>query len=314
MFDFGGVITSSPFEAFTRYEQAAGLPDGFIRLVNSTDPDGNAWSRLERGQLDVDGFAAAFEAEALRLGQRVDGRAVLGLLGGAVRPAMVEAVRRCTEQFETACLTNNFTLEDAPVPPEVSAIFELFDVVVESRVVGIRKPEPRFYELACRMVGVAPDEVVYLDDLGINLKPARAMGMTTIKVSDPGAALGELSAATGLTFGEAERADELNTGRRPRPPAPPWPPVVAGRGGEAGRPVGAHAPHSCPRLTPWMGTGAGRWPGAGADRCPPVGAVWTVPAAWSVWPARPAWAAWAAWGPRGARGRPTPRCPPAVGG
>ena len=203
MFDFGGVITSSPFEAFTRYEQEAGLPDGFIRLVNSTDPDSNAWSHLERGRLDVDGFAAAFEAEALRLGHRVDGREVLGLLGGDVRPAMVEAVRRCTERFETACVTNNFTLEDTPLPAEVSAIFELFDVVVESRVVGIRKPEPRFYELACQMVGVAPDEVVYLDDLGINLKPARAMGMTTIKVSDPGVALRELSAATGLSFGEA---------------------------------------------------------------------------------------------------------------
>jgi putative hydrolase of the HAD superfamily len=204
MFDFGGVITSSPFEAFTRYEREAGLPGGFIRLVNSTDPDGNAWSRLERGQLDVDGFAAAFETEALRLGHRVDGRAVLGLLGGDIRPAMVEAVRHCTGQFVTACVTNNFTLEDAPLPAEVSAVFELFDVVVESRVAGIRKPDPRIYELACQTAGVRPDEVVYLDDLGINLKPARAMGMTTIKVSDPGDALRELSAATGLTFGEAD--------------------------------------------------------------------------------------------------------------
>jgi putative hydrolase of the HAD superfamily len=117
---------------------------------------------------------------------------------------MVEAVRHCTEQFVTACVTNNFTLEDAPLPAEVSAVFELFDVVVESRVAGIRKPDPRIYELACQTVGVRPDEVVYLDDLGINLKPARAMGMTTIKVSDPVDALRELSAATGLTFGEAD--------------------------------------------------------------------------------------------------------------
>jgi putative hydrolase of the HAD superfamily len=200
MFDFGGVITSSPFEAFARYEREAGLPDGFIRLINSTDPDTNAWSHLERGDLDVDGFAAAYEEEALRLGHRVDGREVLGLLGGDVRPAMVEAVRRCTEEFRTACVTNNFTLDDRAMPPEVSAIFELFDVVVESRVVGIRKPELRFYELACEMVGVAPDEVVYLDDLGVNLKPAWEMGMTTIKVIDPDTALRELSVATGLTF------------------------------------------------------------------------------------------------------------------
>jgi len=202
MFDFGGVITSSPFEAFATYEKEAGLPEGFIRLVNSTDPDTNAWSQLERGALDMEGFAAAFESEALRLGHRVDGRRVLGLLGGEIRPAMVEAVRRCTVHLQTACVTNNFTLEDEAMPPEVLAIFGLFDVVVESRVVGIRKPEPRFYQLACEMVGVTPDEVVYLDDLGINLKPARQMGMTTIKVTDPDVALAELAAVTGLTFGD----------------------------------------------------------------------------------------------------------------
>ena len=206
MFDFGGVITSSPFEAFARYEREAGLPPGFIRLVNSTDPDTNAWSHLERGQLDLAGFAAAFEAEALGLGHRVDGREVLGMLGGDVRPAMVEAVRRCAERFETACLTNNFSLEDAPTPPEVAAILDLFDVVVESRVVGVRKPEPRFYQLACEAVGVDPSEVVYLDDLGINLKPARAMGMHTIKVIDPDVALAELSAATGLVFPNGHNA------------------------------------------------------------------------------------------------------------
>jgi putative hydrolase of the HAD superfamily len=200
MFDFGGVITSSPFEAFARYEREAGLPPGFIRLVNSTDPDTNAWSHLERGQLDLAGFATAFEEESLRLGHRVDGREVLGMLGGDIRPAMVEAVRRCAERFPTACLTNNFSLEDGPTPPEVAAIFDLFDVVVESRVVGVRKPEPRFYRLACEAVGVDPTEVVYLDDLGINLKPARAMGMRTIKVTDPDVALAELSVATGLVF------------------------------------------------------------------------------------------------------------------
>jgi putative hydrolase of the HAD superfamily len=201
MFDFGGVITSSPFEAFARYERERGLPDGFIRLVNSTDPDTNAWSHLERGHLDVAGFATAFEEEALRLGHPVDGRRVLDMLSGDIRPAMVEAVRRCSEHFVTACVTNNFALEGMGTPPEVVAIFELFHVVVQSSVVGVRKPEARFYELTCELVGVQPEEVVYLDDLGINLKPARAMGMHTIKVIDPEAALRELSAATGLTFG-----------------------------------------------------------------------------------------------------------------
>ncbi len=200
MFDFGGVITTSPFEAFARYERDAGLPAGFIRLVNSTDPDGNAWARLERGEVDVATFAIAFEEAASNLGHRVDGREILGLLRGDVRPAMVEAVRRCTERFQTACVTNNFSLDDAPTPPRVAAIYALFDVVLESRTLGVRKPEPRFYELACEAVGVEPHEVVYLDDLGINLRPARAMGMVTIKVTDPDVALSELSAATGLAL------------------------------------------------------------------------------------------------------------------
>ncbi len=198
MFDFGGVITSSPFDAFARYEREQRLPAGFIRTVNSTNPDTNAWAELERGALDLAGFADAFELEALELGHRVDGRAVLSLLGGDIRPAMVEAVRRCSDSFVTACLTNNFGSGDVPTPPEVSAILALFDAVLESRALGVRKPEPRFYQLACDAVGVRPDEVVYLDDLGINLKPARAMGMHTIKVDDPGAALAELSKVTGL--------------------------------------------------------------------------------------------------------------------
>ena len=150
----------------------------------------------------MDGFADAFEAEARGLGHKVDGRVVLSLLGGDVRPAMVEAVRRCSATFETACLTNNFGADDTPTAPEVVAILALFDVVLESRTLGVRKPEPLFYELACEAVGVRPDEVVYLDDLGINLKPARAMGMHTIKVSDPTEALIELSAVTGLALAD----------------------------------------------------------------------------------------------------------------
>jgi putative hydrolase of the HAD superfamily len=200
MFDFGGVLTSSPFEAFGRYEEEQGLPSGILRTINATDPDSNAWARFERGQLDVDGFALAFEAEASALGHRVDSRAVLSLLRGELRPAMVEAVRRCGQRFATACLTNNFSTDDLPTPPEVQDVYDLFDLVVESKAVGIRKPEPRFYQLACQALDVQPTEVIYLDDLGINLKPARAMGMHTIKVTDPALALSELSLLTGLTF------------------------------------------------------------------------------------------------------------------
>src|ERR1700728_4102909 len=156
MFDFGGVITSSPFEAFDRYEREQGLPSGFIRSVNSTNPDTNAWAELERGALGVDGFADAFEAEARGRGHQLDGHAVLTLLGGDVRPAMVDAVRRCAERFETACVTNNFGTMDMAARPEVAAIYALFDVVLESRTLGVRKPERRFYELACDAVGVQP--------------------------------------------------------------------------------------------------------------------------------------------------------------
>jgi putative hydrolase of the HAD superfamily len=198
MFDFGGVITTSPFEAFARYERDHGLPPGFIRTVNANDADTNAWARLERGTLDLDGFADAFENEARLLGHEVDGRAILSLLGGEVRPTMVEAVRRCSSRFATACLTNNFGAADQPAPPEMAPILDLFDVVLESRALGVRKPEARFYELACDAVGVRPEEAVFLDDLGINLKPARAMGMHTIKVTDPAEALTELSELTGL--------------------------------------------------------------------------------------------------------------------
>ncbi|HVX20641.1 MAG TPA: HAD-IA family hydrolase [Acidimicrobiales bacterium] len=227
-FDFGGVLTTSPFDAFGRYEAAHGLPDGFIRRVNATDPDANAWARLERGDLAVDAFVGAFEAECLALGHRVDGHDVLGCLRGDLRPEMVEAVRRCRRRFVTGCLTNNFGAEPAgPAGPAdddsptddggptddgssagpdddagLAAVLDLFDVVVESRAAGVRKPERRFYELACAAAGVRPEEAAFLDDLGVNLKPAQAMGMHTIKVTDPGRALAELAAVTGLDLAD----------------------------------------------------------------------------------------------------------------
>jgi putative hydrolase of the HAD superfamily len=196
LFDFGGVILSSPFDAFARYEVEHGLPPDFLRTVNATDPDANAWARLERSELDLEGFAAAFEAESATLGHRVPGWDVLGLLAGDVRPEMVEAVRRCGERLKTALLTNNVTGLEAN--PEVAEIVALFDAVVESSVVGVRKPDPEFYEIACQRLGIEPHEAVFLDDLGINLKPARAMGMTTIKVGDPAVALAELEAIVGF--------------------------------------------------------------------------------------------------------------------
>lgn len=210
LFDFGGVILSSPFEAFERFELAQGLPVGFLRQVNSTDPDDNAWARLERGEVDLAGFDAAFAEESERLGHRVQGSAVLPLLGGEVRPVMVTALERIRAAggFVTGLLTNNFVAANGPdaSPPQAWApVLGLFDAIVESSRVGVRKPERRFYELACAELGIEPTEAVFLDDLGVNLKPARAMGMVTIKVDDPDTALAELAEVIGLDLAGPSR-------------------------------------------------------------------------------------------------------------
>jgi putative hydrolase of the HAD superfamily len=208
LWDFGGVILTSPFDAFAAYEAEHGLPHGFIRQVNATDHHTNAWARLERGELDPDGFAAAFEVEARALGGEVSGARILELLAGEIRPEMVTALDRCRAAgLRTACLTNNIVSWEADVDHDpvlaaravqIAAIMSRFDVIVESSVIGVRKPEPRFYEVACELLDVSPEACVFLDDLGINLKPARAMGMTTIKVTDPDVALAELEAVLGL--------------------------------------------------------------------------------------------------------------------
>ncbi|HET6771955.1 MAG TPA: HAD-IA family hydrolase [Acidimicrobiales bacterium] len=209
IFDFGGVILSSPFEAFARYEADNGLPPGLIRRLNASDPDTNAWARLERSEVDLAGFVELFEAEARAAGHVVDGREVLGLLAGQLRPRMVEALRRCHDRLKTALLTNNFV---AAAPDEVGAgaaeagrragpmgeVLDHFDVIVESSRVALRKPDPAIYRLVCDELGVAPAEAVFLDDLGVNLKPARAMGMTTIKVIDPDRAIAELAQVVGF--------------------------------------------------------------------------------------------------------------------
>lgn len=199
LFDMGGVIVSGPWEGFAAYERENGLPEGLIRRINSTNPDANAWARMERGEIGLREFAAAFEEEAAELGYRVDGMAVLNGLGGELRPAVAEAVRRCSERLKTALLTNNYApMASAERSAELAEVLGWFDVVIESSVVGVRKPDPAFYKLACDALGVDPSACVFLDDLGVNLKPARAMGMTTIKMVDPDEALVELEAAVGF--------------------------------------------------------------------------------------------------------------------
>ena len=201
MFDFGGVISTSPFEAFARFESQHGLPTDFIRTVNATNPDDNVWARLERSEITIDAFGPRWGAEACALGHEVDGRRVLEMLAGEIRPQMVAAIAACRGSFKTACLTNNFASVERAVSNEVADVYALFDAVLESRLLGVRKPDPRFYELACQALGVQPDESVFLDDLGVNLKPARALGMHTIKVSDPDMALRELEEVLGIPLG-----------------------------------------------------------------------------------------------------------------
>jgi putative hydrolase of the HAD superfamily len=210
LFDFGGVVTSSPFDAFAAYEAANDLPLGLVREINATNPDDNAWAKLERSDVDTDGFVVLFEAEAAARGYRVDGRAILGLLSGEVRPAMVEAIRRIKDAgYAVACLTNNFRSRDgAEARPGTAVVMAMFDHVTESSLAGIRKPEPEFYRRALSALGIQADEAVFLDDLGINLKPARAMGITTIKVVEPSQALADLGAVLDLDLlGESAAAE-----------------------------------------------------------------------------------------------------------
>lgn len=200
--DFGGVILSSPFDAFLQYEAQKGLPEGFLRSVNATNPDANAWALLERNEVSPRDFDALFLAESTALGHPVPGADVLKLLAGEIRPAMVQALDTVKAAgYAMACLTNNVVGGDGATPERraaVAAVMARFDAVIESSKVGCRKPETRFYEIACETLQVSPHECVFLDDLGVNLKPAAAMGMHTIKVINPDDALAALSAALQL--------------------------------------------------------------------------------------------------------------------
>ncbi|WP_340151098.1 HAD-IA family hydrolase [uncultured Sneathiella sp.] len=207
LWDFGGVLTTSPFEAFTRFEMEHGLPANFIRKINSTDPDTNAWAQFERSAVTLDEFDKLFEGESGNLGHPIPGTEIIKLLAGDIRPNMVNALKLCGEKYICTCLTNNVAAgngpgmtRDAAAQAEVEAVMRLFKQVIESSKIGLRKPDPRIYEYACEQMGVNPEEVVYLDDLGINLKPAAAMGMRTIKVVSEEQALRDLSAAANISF------------------------------------------------------------------------------------------------------------------
>lgn len=209
IFDFGGVITSSPFEAFNRMEAERGLPHDLVRRINATNPDGNAWALFERAEIDADRFDALFAEEARGMGFDLPGRDVLALLSGDVRPRMVAAIDRLKDAgYRVGCITNNVPVghgaqmsSSTDKADAITAILARFDHVVESSKVGIRKPDPLIYRMACDALGVEPGACVYLDDLGINCKPAAALGMIAIKVTSEAQALAALESALGLPDG-----------------------------------------------------------------------------------------------------------------
>ena len=198
IFDLGGVVFPSPFDAFTDYERSHGLPDRFIRTVVAENADRSAWAGLERGELSMGDFIVAFSEECKAAGGDVDAAELMTAIaaGFGPRPEMTRAIARLRDAgLRTAALTNNWAHDDQrPDERGTDVVASLFDVVVESAVVGLRKPDPRIYELTCARLDVTAQETVFLDDLGVNLKPARALGMTTIKVVDPDDALRELGA------------------------------------------------------------------------------------------------------------------------
>ena len=207
LWDFGGVITSSPFDAFNRFETERGIPRDFIRGVNARNHETNAWAQFESSRITVDEFDELFGTETAAAGHAIRGRGMIALLDGEIRPRMVAVLERCKRDYTIGCLTNNAdagkgagmaTTDDQA--DHVKQVMQLFDHVVESSKEGMRKPDPRIYQLACERLRVEPQDVVYLDDLGINLKPARAMGMTTIKVVSEAQAIDELERILGIKF------------------------------------------------------------------------------------------------------------------
>lgn len=208
IFDFGGVITTSPFEAFNRLEEVRELPRNFIRQVNARNGDNNAWALFERAEISAEEFDLRFAQEARDQGHMLEGSAVLTVLAGAVRPVMVSALDQLKARgFRLGCITNNVPTghgagmaRSADTHDEMEQIFARFEHVIESSKAGVRKPDPRIYAMMCDALGLPPQTCIYLDDLGINCKPAAVLGMHAIKVTSAEQALADLGAALGIVF------------------------------------------------------------------------------------------------------------------
>ena len=204
--EFGGVITSSPFEAFNKFEIKNNLPENFLRKVNSTNSQSNAWALLEQSKISQMEFNELFFQESSDLGYGVDGLEVLNLLEGDLRLGMVEIIKTLKKKgFTQACLTNNFIPDNDNQPDMIdlnkkTEIFNLFDFIFESKEIGLRKPDQAFYDYVLEKVDTSPEKIIFLDDLGINLKPAKAMGITTIKVISESQAKADLENLLKIKF------------------------------------------------------------------------------------------------------------------
>ena len=207
LWDFGGVFTTSPFENFNLLEERCGAPKDFIRTLNSVNPTTNAWAQFESNQVSLEEFDELFAKESKLAGYEIRGKEVISMLSGDLRPKMVELLKRCKDQYKVACITNNVKAGRGPgmsndddKASKVSKVMELFDDVIESSVEGIRKPNPEIYKLACRRISVEPEKCLFIDDLGINLKPAKELGMKTIKVLSEAQALKDISLITNINL------------------------------------------------------------------------------------------------------------------
>ena len=202
IWDFGGVITSSPFESFNKFELSNNLPKDIIRTINSENPDDNAWAKFERNDIDLIEFDNLFSMEADKKGFKISGKQVVKLLSGEIREQMVDFLFFLKKDYKLGCITNNIQNsknEKVNHLNEAGQVMKIFDHIIESSKVGLRKPDPKIYYMSCDALGVKPKECIYLDDLGINLKPAREIGMTTIKVIDPNEAIYEVKKYLQLT-------------------------------------------------------------------------------------------------------------------
>ena len=199
VFDIGGVVQDSPLHAIARYERDHGLPAHAINRAVVATGESGAWSRLERGELTLSAWCAPFESDCRALGVDVDAARLMTYIAqaGRARPQMLRAIARLRERgLRVGALTNNWATDDPAPPP--NPLRAHFDAFVESRVVGMRKPDPRMYQLVCAQLDVTPPQAAFLDDIGANLKSARALGMQTIKVDEPERALRELGALVGF--------------------------------------------------------------------------------------------------------------------